>query len=682
LRELVVCHSHENCFHCTDVSVKLHHCRYIWPCPLVSQQNGFAVAGELSQVVPGWNWNQGKKAVLKSLVVALSVVLLSSFQAAAQKVTLPLTLDYALLTSLLVQSSFTGEDNSAAVVGSAGDCLQVELSEPQYSSAGDLLRLEMGLFIRFGTQLGDSCLLPVEWYGYLELMQRPQFDGRAFGLSFQTIDSSLLTRSRQPASVAGLLWEFAKPLVSAHLDSIRFNLAPPVQDLQDFLTPLFAKDARQAAETVLESLHGGQVRVGEEGLTVELLAEVEEVFEPEQFEVRRILTPAERQQLTELWETWDAFLVRLMVTIAGRPLSPQDQQLLGDVLLDARHVFIAALEEDEAGEDIVRSQFVQAWRQLAPVFRRQLYGQPSENSLGYLAFFTAADALALFDRMGPAFGIEISRQGLLRLAEMLTGGTTSLPYGLEIDPQLRNLLQMPPIDDQVSPMEDIKELDLEVKESGDEPLTLFFDFLVRPAYGGELPDFGEILQWRVPEKETTEYLKAVRNVLDDASGKVVSRNEFPAFFRLMFKTLTPAIAWQESCFRQFVVKGNKLTYLLSYNQSSVGLMQINERVWRGIYDRGRLRWDIRYNALAGCEIIELYLRRYALNKKSWPKDGDSRLLARTIYAMYNGGPGQYEKFLARERAGNHYRSDLLFLEKLQWSEKRQWRRVDECLVGG
>lgn len=620
--------------------------------------------------------------MLKSIVIALFVVLLASSQVVAQKVTLPLTLDYTLLTSLLVQSSFTGENNSAAVVGSAGDCLQVEISEPQYSAAGQLLRLEMGLFVRVGTQLGDSCLLPVEWDGYLELMQRPQFDGRTFRLFLQTIDSKLLTRSRQPAKVAGLLWEFAKPQVYAHLDSIHFDLAPPVADLQDFLTPLFAQDARRAAGTMLESLHGGQLEVGDDGLLIELLAEVEEVFEPAQDDAGRDLTAAEREQLVKLWETWDAFLVRLLVTIAGRPLSPEDRQLLGDVLLDARHVFIAAFEEEDVGKDIVRTQFAQAWQQLAPVFRRQLYGQPSENSLGYLAFFTAADALALFDRMGPTFGIEISSQGLLRLAGMLSGGVTSLPYDLELDPQLRNLLQLRPIDDQASPMDDIEEIDLEINDSGDEPLTRIFDFLARPAYGAELPSFAEILQWKVPKMEILKYLEAVRSVLDDASGEIVSQDDFPAFFRSMFKTLTPAIAWQESCFRQFVVKKNKLTYLLSYNQSSVGLMQVNERVWRGIYDRSRLRWDIHYNARAGCEIIELYLRKYALKKKIWPTDGDPRLLARTIYAMYNGGPGQYEKFLARERAGNHYRSDLLFLEKLQWSEKQQWNRIDLCLIGG
>ena len=51
--------------------------------------------------------------------------------------------------------------------------------------------------------------------------------------------------------------------------------------------------------------------------------------------------------------------------------------------------------------------------------------------------------------------------------------------------------------------------------------------------------------------------------------------------------------------QQFVVKKKKIAYLRSYNGSSIGVMQINERVWRGMYDLHRLRWNIWYNAWAG-----------------------------------------------------------------------------------
>jgi soluble lytic murein transglycosylase-like protein len=247
-----------------------------------------------------------------------------------------------------------------------------------------------------------------------------------------------------------------------------------------------------------------------------------------------------------------------------------------------------------------------------------------------------------------------------------------------LDNRLRELLQLPPMDEDVDPFDDLPEIDIPQEELEIGPFFLLLDFFLRSAHGAERPDFGEILQWKAPKDNVAEYLARVKAVLAESSAVVLSRGGIAKHLHGMFENLIPALAWQESCFRQFVVKNNKLTYLLSYNQTSVGLMQINERVWRGIYDRGRLRWDIRYNALAGCEIVDLYLRNYALKDPVWGKDADTNLLSRVVYAMYNGGPGQYRKFLAREGTGKYYQSDLLFSEKLQRVAKGKWQCVAEC----
>lgn len=621
---------------------------------------------------------------MKFITLVMSWLILSVSPAFATDVVLPLTLDHKLLTSLLLRNGFSGEERSAAIVGSPEDCTYIRIAEPQFSAAGKLLRLEMRLDIRVGTQLGESCFSPVEWNGYLELLQQPIFDGRTFTFSFRTADSNLLTLSRQPATVAGFLWNFAKPRVYAHLDTIQFDLAPPVTELHSFVAPLFHEGTERATQAMLDSMRGGDVHVEENAVVVELLAEVEEVFELEDDQSGAELTSEDRQHMIQLWETWDAFLVRLLVTMATQPLLPEDRQTLIEVLLDTRYVFIAALEQQYLEKDFVRLQFVRAWQQLAPVFRRQLYAQPSENSLGYLAFFTAADALAVFDRMGPTFGIEISQQGLLRLAAMLSGKSTALPYAPQVDKQLRELLQLPPVEEDVKPPESYDDIEIPEEEMEDKPLTeddplsLVLDFFIRSAHAAELPKFEEILRWKVPKTNVDEYLTRVRNVLSESSSILLSRGEIPQQFHGMFKKLIPAMAWQESCFRQFVVRDKKLTYLLSYNQSSVGLMQINERVWRGVYDLNRLRWDIHYNALAGCEIADLYLRKYALKHPDWGKNADMDLLSRSVYSMYNGGPGQYKKFLDRERAGKHYRSDQLFFEKLKWVGDEKWENINKC----
>ena len=80
------------------------------------------------------------------------------------------------------------------------------------------------------------------------------------------------------------------------------------------------------------------------------------------------------------------------------------------------------------------------------------------------------------------------------------------------------------------------------------------------------------------------------------------------------------------------------------------MMQINERVWRGLYDLKHLRWNIRYNVRAGCEILEQYFTRYALpNKQAGKLDPDT--LASALYAMYNGGPGDFQKYPAAKSRG-------------------------------
>ena len=618
--------------------------------------------------------------------VLISVLLLFPLAAGAEQVTLPLTLDHRLLTSLVVKDTFTGRNQSAAIVGGPGECTYIGLSEPKFTTAGSFLQLEMRLSIRLGTQLGPECLVPLEWQGYVTLVQQPVFDNQSLALAFRTVDSNLYNLNRQPVSIASVLWDFAKPRVIEHFGRVRINLAPPIREMRDFLAPLFHEQSRGAMQAMLDSLRGGATRVERDGVVVELTAEVEEVFSPEEKPESAELTPEEHRWLIRLWETWDVLLVQLVTTIAiDPPLRPEDQELLIDVLLDTRYAFVATLDEENLSRDFVREQFVQAWHNLGPIFRRQLFARPDSNHLGYLAFFTAADALAVFDRMGPTFGVEISQQGLLRLATMLTGGETTLPYTLEVDERLRKLLQLPMLrGGSGRPVieEGVEEIDLPVEEEEEEdPFSRLSDFFFSPAYAADSPPREEIFQWRLPKENKIGYVERVRQVLDEASLAILARQQLPDQFHGMFQKMVTATAWQESCFRQFIEKGNKLTYILSYNNTSVGVMQVNERVWRGIYDVPKLRWDIRYNAMAGSEIVDLYLRRHALSDKASARL-DLDVLAKGVYAMYNGGPGQYKKYLERARTGKTYLSDRSFAEKLEWVEKRDWEKISQCLGSG
>jgi soluble lytic murein transglycosylase-like protein len=107
----------------------------------------------------------------------------------------------------------------------------------------------------------------------------------------------------------------------------------------------------------------------------------------------------------------------------------------------------------------------------------------------------------------------------------------------------------------------------------------------------------------------------------------------------VYRYLVPAVAWQESCWRQFVERDGKVTFLLSAT-GDVGMMQVNRRVWRGFFDLHSLEWDAVYNAAAGAEIlVQLLLRFGAKEAKAHVEDA-----ARAVYSAYNAGPGGYRRY--------------------------------------
>jgi hypothetical protein len=191
----------------------------------------------------------------------------------------------------------------------------------------------------------------------------------------------------------------------------------------------------------------------------------------------------------------------------------------------------------------------------------------------------------------------------------------------------------------------------------------------------------EIRTWLASRHNPDTYLKRIKGLLQNSAEKALGKRKTSKGYAKMFPRVVLATGWQESCMRQFLVKKKKIVYLRSYNGSSVGVMQINERVWRGIYDLHRLRWNIRYNARAGCEILDLYVTKYIeKNLKELTSEGKigDDTLAQVIYAMYNGGPQDFKKFLSRKKTGKYYKSDKLFLEKYNWVKTGQWQNIQKC----
>ena len=190
-------------------------------------------------------------------------------------------------------------------------------------------------------------------------------------------------------------------------------------------------------------------------------------------------------------------------------------------------------------------------------------------------------------------------------------------------------------------------------------------------------------QWLVTKNNVGTHLQKIKPLMDSAFKENIEKNSIPETYHEMFQKTVYATAWQESCFRQFVVDDAKLTYIRSYNNTSVGMMQINERVWRGMYNIEQLRWNIRYNAAAGMDILSLYLKKYALPKMKSLKGKDvldSDGVACALYAMYNGGPAGFSGYVQRRSTGKFSKIDNHFKEKYTWVKNGQWEKTGRLLL--
>ena len=612
----------------------------------------------------------------------LLMVCLSGNPAPGAICELPMSLDYPLLSSLVLQRYYNDLPGMAKILDQEKGCRRILLSKPSFGYEDGNLIFETRVDLKYGKRIFGTCLSPVAWSGDLVLRQEPRLQDQGLALGFTTIGSRLLTLDRQPASVAEMVWTFLKDNVYAFLGTIRVDLAPPVKDMKNFLIPVLSRYQESETLQVIQSIRAESVSADETALTVTNRAEIPETMIEQPGTKEAALTEEEIDAFVQVWETWDSFLVTCLMALVGRSLDDHERQTLLDVILETRHTFIAGLEDPDPDQaDFVRDQFVRAWTRLSPIFRRHLTDGDGKSLLGYLAFFTAADALVALDAVGPGLGMEISREGLSRLIRMLVSDSAFpgfLPDGE--NPRLRELLGLPPRPEDLT--------------AGSAPAPILsrhrdlFTLLFSPAsaFAGQgrtqRPLPAQVAEWLPEKTDRTPYLARIRGVLGKTTDKVIDAGSVPRERASLFRLMVPAAAWQESCFKHYRInKDGTVGYVRSYNNSSVGLMQINERVWKGIYDIPRLRWDIDYNALAGCEILGIYVTRYALRYMKEISGADSWEDARfagSVYAMYNGGPREFSRYQKRYVKKDLYKSDSLFSEKFQWVVQAAWDNISAC----
>ncbi len=605
--------------------------------------------------------------------------------AAPQTIRIPVTLDPSFVRSAFIRQAFNLPGERALPLNLNEGCTRIELWDPEVGPEKSLLKLGSAIKIQAGLPLKGACIPLTGWEGHIDLLQQLVFDQKTSRLGMQVMDFKTFGAGGKQAGIDKGLVALIQAYLNPYLGNVGIDMSGVVKGLQGLL-PLFIKDQdRQSFGSWLTTLRVGGVQMKGGSVILDVLMDVDAPAPSGEGEGAS-LPAAGIQALVKAWEDWDAFFVNQIQALVGQSVTEDEKSTLFEALLDRRYEFVQALEEGTIRPDFVVRQFTDTWETLGSIFRKYLSTKLSGSPADYLSFIATADALVSLSKNGVNVMPDVSRRGLLQLVKLL--GVKEAEPALSYSPAVNNPLRMffgfgelP--DDQIPAYEGL-EMDFpeEAEEEGvPAALRSFLPFSVSAAHAqAQQPGIDEMKLWVLPKGNINPYLSRVRMVLDQAAEEVMKRKKLGAAYHDLYRSAVLATAWQESCWRQFVTKGGKIGPIFSYNKSSVGMMQINERVWRGIYKVENLRWNIRYNAMTGCEILELYLRQYAL-KKPESRGLDSDTLARSLYAMYNGGPGQFKKFLARKATNKFIKVDQLFWEKYSWTTSNQLNKISICLVG-
>ncbi len=584
----------------------------------------------------------------------------------AREVAFPLTLDHEFLRQRIVEELFRGPDESSEPIRDASGCSEVVLSQPTVSGSEDRLRLRTRFAAKLGAGTAGWCFGVTRRSGILEADLAPRLRPGLAVVEFRVVDSRLFG-PEGASSLEGALWDWVKPQVHPRLETLRVDLRQPIAELEALLPLLLFQRgaARASPRTAVISLFG--VSVAADALRVGVRLDVPEPPAAPRAAPRPepAWTPEEIARWESAWQSWDAFLT-FVVKHGGRDGDEALRRDLVAVLLDARYQLVTILAEPEATTpDPVRPLFLDTWQQLAPVLRRLSARLPGASALQYVSFIAAADAVAALEQLGPEYGVELSTDGLRRMARMIEPAPLVDPtaYDEAIDPELRALFGFgpAPAPAEETPAQPEAPPPPTPPPTGEEaPLSRRSPgFALELVRGEPEPDLD---RWIPSRRELPAYLDRVREVLLAAALRTQRKEVLPARHAALYRNLMLATAWQESCWRQFTRRGGALQPLTS-STGALGIMQVNPHVWRGFYEVASLRKSMKYNAVAGSEILHHYLVDYAIARHEDEVRGRSDDLARAAYSAYNAGPRRLDRYRRGWRSRVGHPIDTAFFDK-------------------
>ncbi len=595
-----------------------------------------------------------------SLVFLLLLAAIVASPVVAETVRVPIKLDYPVLRQLMLSQLFNTPDESVEILQDATGCSTIFLSDPQLREYQQKLQINTRVKARIATAVFGDCTHLFNWEGDARLLTEPVVLPGGRSVTLKLVKTQLY--NPQGELITGQIWELASGPLQPLMSRYEIDLSPTIEQMTTLLPDILSQRSVTQINKITDSLRLDTIAVAEDGIDVAVKFQIDQL--PITSEPAATLSEDEVQKLEARWQMMDAMVTFAVKRYAKATHQQELRDTLAEILLDARYRLRDALVMPVTqASDPVRDWFIDSWQRMGPVLRQISLENPGQESMLLISLLTATDALETLDKLGPAIGLDISADGLRRMGRMLIDqpGVNPLHYGEAVDPELRRLFQLPAV------------------PASNEPSGYKFD--IWPIRSAWAKSTNERLELWVPKKsELPEYLPIVRDLLNDSANSTIEKTRLDASVKSIFENLVLATAWQESCWRQYDIKNNKIVTLRSSSGDS-GLMQMNERVWRGLYNTQKLRWDIAYNAEAGTEVLQQYLVKYAMKRGEQKHPGGLDNLARSAYSAYNGGPSKTARYRDPKAPAAHKKIDAAFWKKYKAVKQGKELQVAECLGG-
>ena len=546
------------------------------------------------------------------------------------------------------------------VIYREGRCRYLNLESPKLEAVDGNLRLTGPGSGALGIELLGNCQNAANWKGTMEFTLAPQIDS-AGRLRVRIVDSKLTDDGG--SSALGFIWELSKRYVNPRLERFSYDLGASRNALASIVRGAAPPQHAAELEAAVKQLQVQPLRVESAAVVVPIALELPDAWlaAPAAPVVAAVpaapLSEAELEALEKALEPWDAFLLYAVKQLALDSESSALRKRLFTLLLESRYRLTEILSGDvPAAGDPLRELFVDTWEELRTILADgEREGVLDASLLRYAAFIDAGDALLALDRAAPGLGMTLSADGLRQLARSLRPGAAGDPlaYDWAVDPQLRRLFDVEEIPDSEPPSAPRE--------------RSWLDLFIARAYAEG--DSAKALDRWVPRRDELDaYEQRIGTLLQKTAAVELQRGALAAPYDKIYRNMVPTTALIESCWRQYVVRGGKVSYLRS-GSGSIGIMQINQIVWRGFYQLERLRWDTAYNARAGAQILMRYVKDYAIPYAE--KSGDPNHVPRAAYAVYNAGPRAVGRF---DKAKKHPREERV--------DERLWTLYQGIAAGG